>query len=485
MLLAGLALLLFAGYAITLRVRSLAPRKAVHLLGERVLVPGAPAAFRLVGWDRKWEKPLELSRVRLSLDRSPGKRAVLARTWPGAAVAHLNTRIPGWPRGPAVLRAELDTPRGGLVLEAEVILDPEAASRMRLVPPHKELVYAPALISEGAAAGSEPGSQASQRTPAVFVLFPAGGRLSSSFATRLLVRVLDRRGRPVAGRLEAGEAPGQPVDPDGFALVTVAAGGKPGKLSLSFDGEPGRLAGEVALQHTPAQLDISTPRLLVAAGRPLALELRALSQDATLYLEAWWAGGWCASAETRLRAGAGRANLPLPSGIEGPVVVRARDDPFGGGKAVRDTFVLAGRSGSPDAAEGLGMLRRLPAAPGFWKQAGALSDSERTLAAVLSRVRLEAESLPLLADGTRAEREAVARRKERVRRFGLGLAAGVSLIAWLVVAWLLLGAVRAARTGQAREVAVRRRALPVALGALAVLALALSGGWVLLWWLTG
>ena len=58
------------------------PRKVVTLLGEKKLLPGKPAAFRLLGWDLKWERPLRVKRVDLELLRKPGPASALARLYP-------------------------------------------------------------------------------------------------------------------------------------------------------------------------------------------------------------------------------------------------------------------------------------------------------------------------------------------------------------------------------------------------------------------
>ena len=94
MLLLGLCVVLFAGYAITLRGHRLQPRKVVTLLGEKKLLPGKPAAFRLLGWDLKWERPLRVKRVDLELLRKPGPASALARLYPDDPVVDLNVSLP-------------------------------------------------------------------------------------------------------------------------------------------------------------------------------------------------------------------------------------------------------------------------------------------------------------------------------------------------------------------------------------------------------
>ena len=460
MLLIGLCVVLFAGYALTLRGRRLQPRKVVTLLGEKLLLPGRPAAFRLVGWDLKWERPLSVSRVDLELERGPRQVVALARSYPKSPVVDLNTRLPDWPRGPATLRARVDTELGEVVLEAEVELDPALVSRLRLVPPSAELKQAPVIIHQATAAGVEGGDP--DRAPAAVTFFPLGGSVSTSFPSRVLIRIVDRSNRPA-----------RPADEEGFVEVVTRPGGSPGKLKLSFEGPDGRLDGEAVLQSTPAQIDAAVGSRMVAAGRPLALSLRTLSPSTALYLDAWWSGGWCFAGGVASEGGRVTATVEVPAGIEGPLVIRARGDPFGQGSAQRDVTVITGRGGPPSRPEGRAYLRGLPAEQGFWNQAQQISDGPRGLQALLSRVRPPDGPLPELADSRAREAEAIAGRKADLITFGRGMAAVTSGIIWLAVAGLLLLAVR--RTPREQ----RRRSLITALVALAVCGVALGGG--LLW----
>lgn len=461
LLLIGLCVVLFAGYALTLRGRRLQPRKVVTLLGEQRLLSGSPTAFRLVGWDLKWERPLSVLRVDLELERKPDQTVALARLYPKSPVVDLNTRLPDWPRGPATLRARVDTELGEVVLEAPVELDPAMVSRLRLVPPSKELKQAPVIIQQGTGAGVEGGDPA--RAPAGVTFFPLGGSVSSSFPTRVLIRIVDRSNRPA-----------RPADEEGFVEVVTRPGDSPGKLKLSFAGPDGRLDGEASLHSTPAQIDAAVGGLLVPAGRSLAVSLRTLSPSAAVYLDAWWSGGWCYAGGVKTEDGSATAAVEIPAGIEGPLVIRARGDPFGQGSAWRDVMVIAGRGRPPAPAEGWAFLRRLPAKQGFWNQVRGIGDGPRGLQALLSRVRAPAGPLPELANSSAREAEAIAGRRADLMAFGRGMAAVTSGVIWLAVAGLLLLAVR--RTPKEQ----RRRSLITALVALVVCAVALGGG---LFWL--
>ncbi len=472
LLLIGLCVVLFAGYAITLRGRRLQPRKVITLLGERRLLPSRPAAFRLVGWDLKWERPLRITRVDLNLFRPPGTEAALARRHSDLPVVDLNVRLPGWPAGPAVLRARVDTELGETVLEAPVELDPDSRFRLRLLPPSAELKRAPVFIRQGAGAAVEGASGGD--APAGVVFFPLGGSLSSSFPTRVLVRVVDRDREPVAGALRVNQREVSPADRDGFFEVVVREGGTAGRLKLSVKGTGGSLDGQAWLHSTPSQIDAAVGGLRVQAGRPLTVRLRTLSDSAGLHLDAWWSGGWFFSGRTRTEGGRQTMAVEIPPGIEGPVVIRARDDPFGQGNAVRDVRVLAGRGRTPSRAEGLSMLRKLPAEEGFWEQLREIGSGPRSLQALLSRVRAPEGPLPELCDSRAEEQEAVSRRRGDLIAFGRGMAAVTSAVIWLVVAGLLLRAVRRMPKEQ------RRRSLITALGALLVCLIALGGG---LFWL--
>lgn len=471
-LLLGLCVFLFAGYAITLHGRRIQPRKVVTLLGERQLLSGKPVALRLIGWDLKWERPLRISRVDLELFRPPGMEAALARRNPDAPVVNLNVTLPGWPAGPAVLRARVDTELGETVLQAPVELDPGSRFRLRLVPPSAELKQAPVFIRQGAGAAVEGALEGG--APAGVVFFPLGGSLSSSFPTRILVRVVDRDRKPAAGALQVDQQEVGPADRDGFFEVVVRESGTPGRLELSAKGAGGSLDGRAWLHSTPSQVDAAADDLRVQAGRPLTVRLRTLSDSADLYLDAWWPGGWFFSERTRTERGQQAVVVEIPPGIEGPVVIRARGDPFGQGSAVRDVQVLSGRGSPPSRAEGLAMLRRLPAEEKFWDQVGDTGGGARSLQALLSRVRAPEGPLPELADSRAKEQEAVAGRRRDLIAFGRGMAAVTSMVIWLAVAGLLLSAVRRTRKEQ------RWRSLIATLCALLVCGFALGGG---LFWL--
>jgi hypothetical protein len=430
----------------------------------------------------KWERPLELTRVDVALQRPPGQTKTLTRLAPASSVVHLNTRIPEWPGGPATLHVEVDSELGALVLEAEVWLKPGSESRVQLISPRKELARKQVLIQEGAG-GSRESGPAEGGSPAAFLFFPSGGRLSTTFSTRLLVKTLDREGRPARGSLQLDGNEEQKADSDGIVEVLVAEGGAPRKLRLNFEGEQGRLSGTAYLVGEPTQLDAAAGELLVRAGRSTTVHLRSLAASALLYLEAWWLHGWCYTGQVKTRDGEARCEIPVGPGIQGPLVVRVRDNPFGEGKARRDVVVLVGKHGLPTLQDGLTQLRKLPADEGFWESFGQMSSGERNLRALLSRVSAEPVLLPQLADGSEAERQAVTRKKADLRAFGLGASALVSVIAWLAVARLLLGTILAER--RARPGSSRKRLLGFALGALSVTALALGGGWFLLRWLTG
>jgi hypothetical protein len=452
----GLCVFLFAGYAVTLRGRRLQPRKVVTLLGEEQLLPGKPAAFRLVGWDLKWERPLRICRVDLELLRQPGTKAALACWRPDVPVVDLNVRLPDWPAGPAVLRARVDTEQGETVLEAPVELDPSSRLRLRLVPPSAELKQTPVFIHQGAGAAVE--GAAASGAPAGVEFFPQGGSLSSSFPTRILVRVVDRDRRAVAGALQVNQQEVGPADRDGFFEVVVREGGGPGRLKLSFRGTGGSLDGQAWLQSTPSQIDAAAGSLRVQAGRSLAVQLRTLSF----------------SGRAKTEGGKKALVVDIPAGIEGPVVIRARGDPFGQGSAVRDVRILAGRGRPPTRAEGFAMLRRLPAQEGFWDQAAETGGGARSLQALLSRVRAPEGPLPELADSRAEEQQAVAERRQDLIDFGRGMVAVTSTVIWLVVAALLLLAVKKTPREQ------RRRSLVTASIALMVCAISLGGG---LFWL--
>jgi len=477
MLLLGLGILLFSGYAITLRGRHLEPRKAVHLLGEQRLIAGGPAALRLIGWDLKWDRPLSITRVNLKLLRKPSLKVTLARLHPANSIVHLNVKIPAWPAGPAILLAEIESELGPLTMESQVWLDPYTRTRLRMVPPDRELSKAPVLISEGAGHSREP-NPLDENRPSNFVLFPGGGRLTSSHTSRLLIRVLDSRGRPVTGDLRVDDQEPGVLDPEGFAQVAIAEGRSPGRLRLAFEGDSGRLAGELLLSSHPTQLDLAVDRVLVRSGQNLGLQLRSLSSAQSAYLEAWWPGGWWHTSGIELIDGRASSQLAIPPEVTGPLLIRVRGDPFGLGQARREKVVVAGGHGVPTPEQALAQLRKLPADQGFWQAVGVMSSGERWLSALLSRVKTDEAALPELQNGSQAERALVAGRKADLQRFGLGFSGVVSALAWLVVAWLLLGQVWRMRS----QPMARKRSWRWAVSGLAVVTLALGGGWFWLYW---
>jgi len=478
MALFGLGLLLFAGYAIVLHGRRLRPRKAISLLGEKTLTAGGPAAFRLIAWDFLQGRPLTVERVEMSLSRKSGLHKMLSRTTPGGSLVDLNVRLPGWPPGGAKLTLEIETDRGAAELSADVMLDPRAASRLRLVPPSLGLPKAPVLLRSGPAlAHGEQGAAPAADEPARIVLFPAGGRFSSSLPSRMLVRIIDRAGRPLRGLFGLDDAQGRQTDTQGFVEVTLAE--RPDRLRLSFQGDAGNLAGGVMLERTPAQIDMALSDPLVATGEELTVEMRTISSSAPIYLDAWWRGGLCYSTRATAHDGRARASFAVPAGIDGPLAIRARLDPFGDGPAVRDAAVMVGRDGRPQPGQALRRLMDLPAGPGFWDEVG-MSDKRPVgrafLRALLSRVAPPDGPLPRLIDGQASEKKTVGRHRRRVIMLGLWMVGLLSAVAWLVVIGMLLRGLGGASVLQ------RHKARKAALLAGAVLGLVLAGGWFWLWW---
>ena len=475
----GLFLLMFAGYAITFRARRVQVRKAVSLLGDEALLAGKPAAFRLIGWDLKWGRPLAISRVDLELQRSPGPTKRLARLYPAAAIVDLNIRVPDWPAGQAKLVAKVETELGTAVIEGKVWLNPQKISRLRLSNPSVELDKKPILLQQGPASlGSEAGSQLSEMEPSNFVFFPVGRKLSSTFSSRLLVRVLDRQGRPLAGELSIDESKTKKVDPHGFAEVIVSE--RPSDLKLTFIGQTGGLAGAVSLRRAPAQVDIATSAQLAAAGDRLMVHLRTLSASAMVYLDAWWQKGWCFSGQTKTENGQANLEIQLPAGIEGPLVIRARLDPFGQGLAQSDAMLLVGSRQAPSVSQGFDFLRQLETAANFWAEVGRFESGTRPtgLLAVLSRVTAPEGVLPVLADGQEAEELSVTKHKQSMIRFGLWAVGLVSGLAFLIVAVMLIGA--SLKTDRK----LRKQRLTTACICLVICGLVLAAGWAWLYWIT-
>ncbi len=472
-------MLLFAGYAIVLHGRRLRPRKAITLLGEKMLAAGGPAAFRLVAFDLLQGRPLGIERVELSISRGKDLHKMLARVSPGGSIADLNVRLPAWPPGDAQLRLAIETGLGDAELSADVTLDPRATSRLRLVPPSKGWKKPPVLLRRGPTrAPAEQGTQPASEEPARFVMFPASGRLSSSFPSRLLVRILDAEGRPVQGLFGLDDSPGRPTDDWGLVEVTLAE--RPDRLRLSFQGETGSLAGGVEFERTPTQIDLALSGPLLSAGEELTTDLKTISPSVPVYLDAWWRGGLCLSMQTEAHDGRARVKFEVPAGIDGPLVVQARLDPFGDGRAVRGATVMVGKSDRPSPREALGMLGSLPAGPGFWDEVGKLDNVRQPgralLQALLSRVASPDGPLPRLIDGQASEQETLERHQRRVIVFGLWMVGLLSAIAWLTVMVMLLRDLRGAASLQLRQ------GLKAVLLAGAVLGLVFLAGWFWLWW---
>ncbi len=477
-LLAGLGLLLFAGYAITLRGRTLAAGPALSLLGEKNLRAGAPAAFRVLAWDPRRGQALMVSQLELSLTRPSGQQQLLASLAPGRPVVDVNGQMPRWPPGPARLELKARTSLGDSRLHAEVTLDASGQTRLRLTSPRKTLTQAPVLIRQSPTGFSaEIKGMAAVGAPQRVVFFPGGRKFSSSFANRMLVRILAADGRPAVGKLRLGQGPYRPSDAAGF--VEQSCDETQSRLQFSFHGLLGSLEGQAKLARTPTQIEVAPQHLWVKAGQQLNVDLRSLSAAAILYLDAWSQEGWRISDQVQMKKGRASMALTVPDQSTGPLVLRFRDNPFGQGLAMSEVVLWVGPSGKAANSAALAWLRRLPADQNFWAEMGALTDTDgrNAFRALLSRVAAPDGELPVLVDGQVQGQQAVQQRRRDVIQMGLWWVGLLSVLIWLAVAWNLLRASHRAAGNQ------RARSFRIALLALAVAVIALAGGWVCLWWI--
>jgi hypothetical protein len=534
----GLGVLLFAGYAIVLHARKLQPQKALSLLGERVLMPNAATAFRLIGWDLKRNQPLEINRVELRLKRPLGTDEILLRKTGNLPVVDLNVRLPDWSDGPATLQAEVDTKLGALDFETTVVLDSEPKSSLRLLPLESVLGQPAVFIQKGPASRrGELAGMVDDNQPAKMLFFAQSGTLSAAFKSELLVLVLDRNNNPVQGRLRVRQAnnlekirpsrTGEPferktidrvhphpprsdrreypspasgrgvirhksdvrgeggefsdhwysVDQTGFVLVKVGGQGRTPKVKLFFENEQGSLSSEVTFKHHKSPLDIYIKEPLVKAGDNITLLVQSLESTTKIYIDGWWKNGWCLSAQAQVSNHQASVPLSIPRGVEGPLVIRVRSDFFGVGNAYRDGMLMVAKGFVPTVEQGIMSLLQVPAEKGFWQEYSYQQISYKNLLALLSKVGPRVSSLPELVDASQAEKKSVLEHRSDLISFGLWWVAILSCLTWLVVAGILFARIR--QVGAQKD----RHYWLVFMSALGICALALGSGWFWLYWI--
>lgn len=436
---AGLALLLAAGFAVGLRGQRLAPQRTPRLLAEPELVADRQAAFRLVARSARQPAP---HAVELTIERQR-LQAVIARREGRRRSLSLQGRMPPWPPGPARLRARVETAAGIARLEAAVRLTaapgaPRAAKarRLRLLPPAAAWRTPPAWRVTADRPGAPP--------PAVHLLvLPLGGWLSTSGASRVLIRVADDSGRPLAAGLRVAGRPAGRTGEDGCAVVQLGPRAAAEPVPLRLRTAAASVSGPLALRADNSPLDLEARPLLATAGGTVELQLRNGPAAARVHWDAWWQGGWCAAGQVKLERGRASVVVRVPEGIAGPLLFRAGLDPLAHEPlAMRRAAVYVAAAEPPSVSAALMGMTRLSTDGAFWAEARGLLRSGRSgLVGLLSRVAEPAQPLPRLAVTRVAATGAAAPATgSAYGRFALWLSGSSSALLWLVWAWLLRGA---------------------------------------------
>ena len=467
----GLALLIFAGYAVGLRSQRLDGGGSVRVLGESALLSGRASAFRVIGLTAGGGD-LKLSSVELELLR-PGRQLALARRLGDGPIVDLDVSLPAWEPGPANLQLRAVSEAGQAVLQVPVKIlasgpGPSGAKpqALTLSGPASEWVSPPAWELHTA---DEPIPKNTPGPPLALQFYPEGGRLAGLAGARVLVRAVDRAGRSVPGQLSvAGRAPAT-SDGDGLIVIQLAPGESRG-LGLSFVSPSGSLAGRVDLQRDEAVFDLALRPMRVVAGRTVELQVRASVPTGELFFDLWWTGGWCGGGRTQLEGGRAAAVIRVPATVQGPLVIQLRDDPLGArAGTMRQGVVWVGQDALPSVSETFLGLTRLTPDGSFWAESsGLLVGGRSSLSALLSRVRVRRADLPQLMDSRQQGITLVAPGRSPTGVFALWVSGLSSGLFFLVFSWTLL-------------VGLGRGSLWGRLAWVSALGIGLLGGWVWLY----
>jgi hypothetical protein len=440
----GLALLIFAGYAVGLRSQRLDGGGSVRVLGESDLLTGRAVAFRVIGLTAGGGD-LKLSSVDLELLR-PGRQLALARRLGHGPVMDLDVTLPVWEPGPASLRVRAVSEAGQAVLQVPV--------RILAAGPGPSGAKPQALTLNGPSAewvgssswelrlADEPIPEGAPGPPVALQFYPEGGRLAGPSGARVLVRAVDRAGRSVPGQLSVESRAPVSSDADGLMMIQRAHGAR--GLAVSFAGPSGSVAGRVDLLRDEAVFDLALRPLRVVAGRTVELQVRASVPAGELFYDLWWTGGWCGGGQTKLEGGRAAAVIRVPASVQGPLVIQLRDDPLGARAGpMRQGVVWVGQDSLPSVSETFLGLTRLTPDGSFWAESsGLLVGGRSSLSALLSRVRVRRSDLPQLMDSRRQGIAFVAPGRSPTGVFAVWVSGVSSGLFFLVFAWTLLVGMR-------------------------------------------
>ena len=434
-------------------ISTLAVAYGTRIYGDRHLVPGHRAAFRVAAYVLAAQDFAPGLEATLWLEGPSGKRVRLGGGASGGrGGVDVDARIPRWPPGAYTLVAEVTTPAGAKeTARVPVTLAPAKA--------HPWL-----RTRNGCEEGSHPrsdgtweGSVLCGRADPLARLYPEAGHLVGNLSNRVFAWVLGPplgvTWQPLAARPAAGAqrppapAPPSPLRLDAFGLGTfdyVPAYPR-GPLQITA----GQRAEPLWLRALPSQIRLRATRALLGPGDRLDVTVSLLRGRVPLFLDLWTGGRWIATDSDVATGGAYRYTVDLPRSLAGFVALRAYTN-TSGPTGTYDERVFW-RSEDARTPAGLKALARavaaLPVAPGLSKAVphpgpdplfaavvaakpgtlDALGDAGRedVAAALLSRVEVVPEAAPPLADTSEAKIAAMEAHKRALRR---PLLAGLALL---------------------------------------------------------
>jgi len=451
----GLAAAVAAFFLISsvIAISTLAVAYGTRIFGDRYLVPGHRAAFRVAAYVLGTQDFAPRLQATLWIEGPGGKRVRLGGgSSGGRGGVDVDARIPPWPPGAYTLVAQVETPAG----------PPETArAKVELGParPHAWLRTRSAC-EEGSHRrndGTWEGSLLCGRHDPLAHLYPEAGHLVGNLSNRVLAWLPSRPASATWQPLAPLPAPGakRPPAPAPPAALDLDAFGMgafdyvPGYPRGPFQLAAGPRSEHLWLRAVPSQIRLRATRALLGPGDRLDARVALLRGRVPLYLDLWTGGRWIATDSDVATGGAYRYTVDLPRSLTGFVALRAYTNTSGPTGTYDERVFWRGK----DARQPAGLMAlakavaALPVAPALSPTVPhpgpdplfaavlkakpatleALGDAGREdlAQAMLSRVEVVPEAAPPLADTTKTKVAAMEAHKKALRR---PLLAGLTLL---------------------------------------------------------